>query len=481
MKFASIFRISAFAVFVLAVIFSMSNAMAANKVAKLTIDVTFVDNYQPLRSLDPSDASDKVFVGNSETPVGHGIVTIFLTNGHGVPITDEITNGDVPGLHVRRGRDSTGQYFEFTSFGMHIIEEQRESIKFNIKLTDATINEAVNGPSTKTYENAQDGTCGITEDGGAIDDDSNNDEYSVNEGRTTGSFCSVVSGKIDQVRVYYDVIPIVPLPPPVCTSNCPGNNTNQTNPGNNQTNQTNPGNNTNTTNPGNNQTNHTNPDITPPIITNVHVTPPLMPPFQFNLTIQGTETCQDFNITFDSNEYPLNITISLFKANDGLVAQVFYPINNAGEIPELFVCPMNLPLGTYNFTLTAEDKAGNTAVPIFLGQIIVFKDVIGNTTIPGNNTNSTNPGNNQTNTTTPGHNPGGSTTKRATKTLSAPEELPTPTVSHVLDDEEEQIVLNQAKLVAAPKSSSGLWLLVFLMGSILLAVILLLVLVSRMA
>ncbi|MBX4212170.1 hypothetical protein KW787_01795 [Candidatus Pacearchaeota archaeon] len=470
MKFAPVLRISLLAVFILALIFSTSGVLAANRAAKITIEVTYFDNYQPIRSLDPSDVSDKIFVGNSEAYVGKGIVTIPLTTSSGVPLADPNSDTDVPGLHVERGRDSTGQYVEFTSFGMHIIEEQRESIKFKIKLIDATIDEAVNGPSTKTYENAQDGTCGITEGGGAIDDDSDNDEYSVVEGGTTGTFCSVVSGKIDQVRIYYDVIPIPPVIPPVV------NNTNQTHPGN-ETNHTIPGNNTNQTIPGNNtnQTggNHTNTDVTPPVITNVNVTPSL--PFTFNLTIPGLETCQNFQITFTSNEYPLNVTVNLFKDGDGLIDSMKYPpLNNSGDLPIVYATPMDLRVGSYTLNLTAADKSGN-AVTITLGKIFV----INGTAIPGNNTNQTNPGNNQTNNTNPGNNNnnnGGRTTRKTTNIISLADEQPTAKASPVLD-EEESIVLNTPKLVSKP--SSGLVWLFVLVGLNVILVIVLLVLASQ--
>ncbi|MBI4449371.1 DNRLRE domain-containing protein, partial [Candidatus Woesearchaeota archaeon] len=93
-------------------------------------------------------------------------------------------------------------------------------------------------------------------------------------------------------------------------------------------------------------------DRTAPNITNVTTTPTLP------LVTQGNNTNVTVNLT--SNEFPINITITLYNAT-GFAVNVTGPIVilNASQLPFVYLIPNNLTDGTYTPNMTATDLAGN--------------------------------------------------------------------------------------------------------------------------
>ena len=115
-------------------------------------------------------------------------------------ITDSLASDDVPGLHVLRlSHNNLGPYAQISAYGFNK-GGTKELIRFNIEFVKAIITQAKN----ENYESAHNGICGINE-GNIAKSKETDDEFSVDEGGTEGTFCSVTHGGRDRVRVYYSI------------------------------------------------------------------------------------------------------------------------------------------------------------------------------------------------------------------------------------------------------------------------------------
>jgi len=168
--------------------------------SELRVDITYFANFDQQGATLFANISDDVYVGNSL--FGQSIVTIPLTtNDRTNAIVDASASDDVPGLHIQRGQDTSGSYFEISAYGFNH-NLTRESIKANTQLINATISSIENGPDGG-YENPLDGICGITE-GDEENDLPGNDEYSFIDGANAGKMCSITNVHRDRIRVYYE-------------------------------------------------------------------------------------------------------------------------------------------------------------------------------------------------------------------------------------------------------------------------------------
>ena len=170
--------------------------------SELRIDVTYFANFDPQDATKLADMSDNVYVGDSSSAFGQSIVTIPLTiNNRTNAIVDNPASDDVSGLHVQRGEDISGSYFEISAYGFNH-NLTRESIKANTQLINATITNIENGPSGG-YENPSDSICGIIE-GDAQNDLPNNDEHDFIVGANAGKICSITNVHRDRMKIYYE-------------------------------------------------------------------------------------------------------------------------------------------------------------------------------------------------------------------------------------------------------------------------------------
>jgi len=275
--------------------------------AFIEIDITYFNNFDPPGTPPLGDMSSDVFVGEESEPFGSDEVVIPLTSG-GEPIIDPTSSDDVPGLHVLRGQDETGNFIEISSYGFNSAET-RESVKFEVELQNSIFMSIVNEAGGGGYEGSGDDSCGI-EEGNPENDVTGDDEFSIEIGGTTGSFCAVTNTNRDRIRLYY----IVEISEPLMITNL-----------------------------------FTNPEL--PLVNN------------------GNE--QNIEIGFDSNRYPLDIAFTLFNAA-GVSVDMQGPIevNSANELPVTYTIPGNLAEETYELHMTIEDLKDN-GLDFVLGSIIV--------------------------------------------------------------------------------------------------------------
>ncbi len=93
-------------------------------------------------------------------------------------------------------------------------------------------------------------------------------------------------------------------------------------------------------------------DTTAPNVTNMTTDPE-------NVTNDGNE--QDINVSFNSSEYPLEITFNLYDSGNNLEdTQGPTTVNDSSELPITYTIPAGLDDGTYALNMTAVDNAGNS-------------------------------------------------------------------------------------------------------------------------
>lgn len=154
--------------------------------ATLTITLLNVSSSGP-----GADMSATIYVGNGASPAGATTVTIPLTQ-NGTAIADPSSSPDVPGFHVQRGIDAGTPFVRLTAYG-HNSSSTREHVEGTLSLTNATVENSHGGPMG-SYERPHDGSC--TGQPG-------NDEFSVLNGGTTGSFCSTTNTNSDTLTIFY--------------------------------------------------------------------------------------------------------------------------------------------------------------------------------------------------------------------------------------------------------------------------------------
>ena len=194
-------------IFGILLIASFATGVQAIDEASVDIEITYVHNFNHdlnQSGVGPADMTNDIYVGTESNPVGSRTVTLDLVE-EGSTIIDSFSEGDVPGLHVIRGEDSTGKYIDFTLYAIHGFEA-RESVKFEIDLQNAVFTSVVNGAesSEHIFERPTDGICGILVDT-PEDYINSNDEYEVNIDDDKAEFCAVARDGIDRVRVYYQL------------------------------------------------------------------------------------------------------------------------------------------------------------------------------------------------------------------------------------------------------------------------------------
>ena len=120
-----------------------------------------------------------------------------------------------------------------------------------------------------------------------------------------------------------------------------------------------------------NQTN----DTIPPVISNISTIPAL--PLTTNISVI------DFNVTFNSNEFPIIVFLSLTDSLNSVITTTSQVrINNLSDLPISIRTPANLSDGLYKLFLNASDLSNNSAI-FSVGNFTI------NTTIilpPGNDT-----------------------------------------------------------------------------------------------
>lgn len=308
-------KIAILSIFVLGfLVFSASGVFAGE--ATLSIDIGYFANYTENPDF-PADMGSGIYgskLGSILFGNHHAMIPLTLD---AVPINEEALEDheyDVPGIHIFRGVDSNGSYFEITSYGENT-NLTRESVKFSISLENAEIINIVNGPRGNwRYERPESAGCGIIEnpERNAQNDDALNDEYAILSD-TEAEFCSVTGGGSDRVRIYYE--------------------------------------------------NHAT--IDPLSITNVNTNP------SFPIVNYGNS--QIIRVSFESNRYPLKATFNLFDSNGNKVNSLGpLSIDSETQIPLTYNLPAGLSDGIYILKLEIKDLFGNI-VNLELGQIEVKK------------------------------------------------------------------------------------------------------------
>jgi hypothetical protein len=104
-------------------------------------------------------------------------------------------------------------------------------------------------------------------------------------------------------------------------------------------------------------------DTIKPNITNA-VTTPALPVFN-----NGSE--QTITANFTSNEFPINVTITIYNATPtGVNTTQTVNVSSASDLPVSFTIPNNLADGVYTVNLTATDPSSNS-VDTYLGNFTV--------------------------------------------------------------------------------------------------------------
>ncbi len=174
--------------------------------AKLNMHVWFASNHTVSDVANIANLSREIFLGsNAVQSLGKDGVPIPLTTGEGAaPIVDELASefqDNVPGVHVQRGKDASGSYFEISSYGFNNTLS-RESYKAWFGLESAKVVDVINGPDG-AFEITEGQGCGINEEDVRISDPFR-DEYNIAIGGSEGLLCSTTHSDRDRVRVYYE-------------------------------------------------------------------------------------------------------------------------------------------------------------------------------------------------------------------------------------------------------------------------------------
>ena len=277
--------------------------------ASVAIDATYTANYNPPNATLIANMTSNIYVGNSSELFGTGNVVLPLTVNQ-VHVVDQNGSENVPGLYVQRGSDVFGKFIMFTTYGKNL-NVSRESIKFNIQLTNARVSTIIED-FAEPYENSTNGICGIVA-GNAQLDNPGEDEYNYTIHGTTAEFCSITSDGVDSVKLYYIFD-----------------------------------------------------DIFPPEVNNLSTNPALP------LT-KKENTPLTLSVNFVSNEAPIYTTLTL-KNSTGEVVSVYGPVTGIlGPVSLMFEVPTNLALGTYKLFMNVRDSRMNEQT-LELGAITVIKE-----------------------------------------------------------------------------------------------------------
>jgi len=164
--------------------------------ATFTFDVTYFANFTPRNASKPANMSDNIFVGTNSSPSARGHIIIPLTR-NGMPIIDQDSNDNVPGIHISRKNG----YVEVTAYGFNA-PTARESIKADFNFTNANLIRVENS-ALHPYEKQGNGTCGINLKAPRYSNPAN-DQYSISG--NSGRLCSITNIDADQIRIVYSPV-----------------------------------------------------------------------------------------------------------------------------------------------------------------------------------------------------------------------------------------------------------------------------------